>query len=162
LPAAAAKVEKFYLRRPLFVSGLFYNFDFFQNLRPWVLPMKKTYRVKKNEEFQRIFQQGKSVANRQFIIYKLENGIGHFRIGLSVGKKIGNAVTRNRIKRYIRQTFTELREKINPSYDYIIIARKPAKDMDYHEVKKSLIHVLKLARAIRENGKGPGGRYESS
>ncbi|WAA12296.1 ribonuclease P protein component [Fervidibacillus halotolerans] len=107
--------------------------------------MKKKYRIKKNEEFQRIFKKGKSAANRQFIIYRLENERDHFRIGLSVSKKIGNAVVRNRIKRYIRQVFHELEQEIRPSYDLIIIARKPAKDMDYHEVKQSLIHVLKIS-----------------
>lgn len=108
--------------------------------------MKKKYRIKKNEEFQKIFKRGKSVANRQFIVYRLENGCGHFRIGLSVSKKIGNAVVRNRIKRYIRQAFHELAKDISQSHDLIIIARKPAKDMNYHEVKKSLIHVLKIAK----------------
>lgn len=113
--------------------------------------MKKSYRIKKNEDFQRIFKQGKSVANRQFIIYKLENEqISHFRIGLSVSKKLGNAVTRNRIKRYIRQAFHELEEEIDPKYDYTIIARKPVVEMDYHTVKKSLIHCLKVAKAIRQ------------
>jgi len=112
--------------------------------------MKKSYRIKKNEDFQRIFQEGKSVANRQFIVYKLENSeIPHFRIGLSVSKKIGNAVMRNRIKRLIRQVFHELESQINPNYDYIIIARKPVAEMDYKEVKKSLIHVLKIAKSIK-------------
>ncbi|WAA09534.1 ribonuclease P protein component [Fervidibacillus albus] len=108
--------------------------------------MKKKYRIKKNEDFQKIFQKGKSTANRQFIIYRLENGRDHFRIGLSVSKKIGNAVVRNRIKRYVRQAFHELEQEIRPSYDLIIIARKSAKDMSYQEVKKSLIHVLKISK----------------
>lgn len=111
--------------------------------------MKKSYRIKKNDEFQRVFKKGQSVANRQFIIYKLENSeIPHFRIGLSVSKKMGNAVTRNQIKRYVRQAFIELQNELNPSFDYVIIARKPAAEMGFQEVKNSLIHVLKIAKAI--------------
>ncbi|MCU9613485.1 ribonuclease P protein component [Caldibacillus lycopersici] len=112
--------------------------------------MKKSYRVKKNEEFQAVFKKGQSVANRQFIIYKLLNSDQeHFRIGLSVSKKIGNAVTRNQVKRYIKQAFHELEKEISPLYDYIIIARKPAADMSFAEVKKSLQHVLKLAKVLK-------------
>lgn len=111
--------------------------------------MKKEFRIKKNKEFQQVFKVGKSYANRQFIIYllKKENQEA-FRIGLSVSKKVGNSVTRNRIKRYIRQSFFELKDSIKPMHDYVIIARKPTAEMDFHEVKKSLIHLLKLSKVL--------------
>ncbi|MCS0543524.1 ribonuclease P protein component, partial [Aeromonas veronii] len=55
--------------------------------------MKKEYRIKKNQDFQTVFKSGKSSANRQFIVYVYERDeLEHFRIGLSVSKKIGNAV----------------------------------------------------------------------
>ncbi|WP_067727764.1 ribonuclease P protein component [Oceanobacillus damuensis] len=105
--------------------------------------MKKQYRIKKNEEFQSAFKHGKSFANRQLVIYYLKkNDQKHFRVGLSVGKKIGNAVTRNRIKRYLRQAFQELEERIRHPYDIVIIARNPTREMSYDEVKKSLTHLL--------------------
>lgn len=114
--------------------------------------MKKDYRIKKNKDFQLIFKNGHSFANRQFIVYLYENkDIHHFRLGLSVSKKIGNAVTRNQVKRYIRQAFLELADYINPSYDYIVIARKPASDMNFHQVKSSLEHVLKIAKVLPKN-----------
>lgn len=116
--------------------------------------MKKEYRIKKNQDFQKIYKNGESFANRQFIVYKYPNEtIPHFRLGLSVSKKIGNAVTRNQVKRYIRQVFTELKADLDPLYDYIIIARKPASEMNYFEVKKSLIHVLKIAKVLPRNYK---------
>jgi ribonuclease P protein component len=113
--------------------------------------MKKAFRIKKNKEFQAVFQKGQSVANRQFVLYMLEKkDQAHFRIGLSVSKKIGNAVTRNRIKRYIRQVFHENKGRISPKKDYVIIARKPAAEMDYHSIKKSLEHVLRLGNSLRK------------
>ncbi|HEY4553744.1 MAG TPA: ribonuclease P protein component [Bacillaceae bacterium] len=116
--------------------------------------MKKEYRVKKNSDFQAVFKKGKSVANRQFVLYQLnKEGQDHFRIGLSVSKKIGNAVKRNQIKRYIRQVFLELKDQVEPGRDYVIIARKPAAEMDYHSVKKSLEHVLKLGRCMKKGKK---------
>ncbi|QQZ09451.1 ribonuclease P protein component [Heyndrickxia vini] len=111
--------------------------------------MKKSYRIKKNIDFQKVFKQGKSYANRQFVIYVLKKeNQKNFRIGLSVSKKIGNAVKRNEIKRYLRQCFHELEGNIKRDNDYVIIARKPAAEMNFHEVNKSLQHVLKVAKVL--------------
>ncbi|PSL39996.1 ribonuclease P protein component [Planomicrobium soli] len=110
--------------------------------------MNKSQRIKKNKEFQTVFKKGKSFANRQFIVYVLKSDQPEFRIGLSVSKKVGNAVTRNRIKRYIRQIFLELGQDLLPNADYVIIARQQAANLDFHESKKSLEHVLKIARAL--------------
>ncbi|AIF45044.1 ribonuclease P protein component [Virgibacillus sp. SK37] len=113
--------------------------------------MKKEFRIKKNEEFQYAFKNGKSFANRQLVIYYVEKkDQQHFRIGLSVGKKIGNAVTRNRIKRYLRQAFQELESNIKYPYDIVIIARQPTKDMEYIEIKKSLTHLLYKERLLKK------------
>lgn len=107
--------------------------------------LKKAYRVKSEKDFGRVFHEGKSVANRQFVVYTLTKQQDHFRVGLSVGKKIGNAVTRNYVKRRIRQSVYELKDRLQPSVDFIIIARKPAATMTMHQIKKSLIHVFNLA-----------------
>ena len=112
--------------------------------------MRKTYRVKKEAEFQKVFHHGKSTANRQFVIYVLDkNDQLHFRVGISVGKKIGNAVMRNNVKRRIRQSLTELKPQLKAKKDFIVIARKPIADMTMKETKKSLTHVLKLAKLLR-------------
>jgi ribonuclease P protein component len=109
--------------------------------------MRRKYRIKKNEDFQTVFKQGKSIANRQFVIYMLQRPEEkELRIGLSVSKKIGNAVTRNRIKRLIRQVFLEEKHRIVSGKEFIIIARKPAAEMDYHEVKSSLNHLFRKAK----------------
>ncbi|OCA82179.1 ribonuclease P protein component [Bacillus sp. FJAT-27225] len=114
--------------------------------------MKKEYRIKENKDFQKVFKKGHSTANRQFIVYVLKKeGQVHFRIGLSVSKKIGNAVVRNQVKRYIRQSMFEMKEWLEPENDYVIIARKPAADMNFFDVKKSLVHVLKLAKVLKKD-----------
>ncbi|HHW36649.1 MAG TPA: ribonuclease P protein component [Bacillales bacterium] len=111
--------------------------------------MNKRNRIKKNDEFQAVFKRGVSVANRQFVIYMLEKPEQiEMRIGLSVSKKIGKAVVRNQIKRYVRQVFLELKEDLKQNVDYVIIARKPTAEMNFHETKKSLMHVLKIAKAF--------------
>jgi ribonuclease P protein component len=113
--------------------------------------MKKSYRIKKNEDFQKIFRMKKSVANRQFVIYIMDKPEQKkFRVGLSVSKKLGNAVTRNRIKRYIREAIKELKTDIIGNRDFIVIARHPVSDMNFHEVKKSLLHVMRIAKLIKK------------
>ena len=113
--------------------------------------MNKRQRIKKNEDFQKVFKKGKSFANRQFVVYCLrKEEQTEFRIGLSVGKKVGNAVTRVRIKRYIRQAFLELQDEVRQDMDYVIIARTQAATLDFHETKKSLEHVIKIAKVLKK------------
>ncbi len=112
-----------------------------------VRQMKRKYRIKKNKDFQVVFKKGNSFANRQFVLYILQKPEEkEFRIGLSVSKKIGNAVTRNKVKRLIRQVFSEEKHRISNGKEFIIIARKPAAEMNYHEVKGSLNHLFRKAK----------------
>lgn len=113
--------------------------------------MKKGYRLKSNDEFQVVFKNGQSFANRQLVLYYIpKKDQEHFRIGLSVSKKVGNAVVRNRIKRYLRQAFHELESDIKPAHDFVVIARAPTKTLDFHETKKSLIHVLHKSKLLKK------------
>ncbi|KAF1302647.1 MULTISPECIES: ribonuclease P protein component [Enterococcus] len=112
--------------------------------------MRKSYRVKKESDFQTVFQNGASFANRKFVVYRLDKPEqAHFRVGLSVGKKIGNAVTRNAVKRKIRACLYDMREKIVPEIDFIVIARPAISELDSKEVYTNLEHVLKLAKILK-------------
>ncbi|WP_461240078.1 ribonuclease P protein component [Paucilactobacillus sp. N302-9] len=114
--------------------------------------MRKSYRVKKESEFQQVFETHNSVANRKFIIYVMEKtGQKHFRVGISVGKKIGNAVNRNWVKRRIRQSILELKPQIKSQCDFLVIARPSARKMSMAETKQQLTHVMKLANLFDEN-----------
>jgi ribonuclease P protein component len=96
--------------------------------------------------------QGKSTANRQFVIYKYnKEDQSHFRVGISVSKKLGNAVTRNRLKRRIRHILMELDDQLAQDVDFIVIARQPIVQMSYQEMKSSMMHVLKLATLLPKN-----------
>ncbi|MHB0808102.1 MAG: ribonuclease P protein component [Facklamia hominis] len=125
--------------------------------------MKKKYRVKSDKDYQKVFHQGQSIANRQLVIYQYSKpNQEHFRVGLSVGKKIGNAVVRNQIKRYLRQAVFELREVIQPDLDFLLIARKDIVGRPYQEVKSSVIHVMNLAGIIDRSllNNQLGGAYD--
>lgn len=114
--------------------------------------MRKSYRVKTENDFQRVFKSGNSVANRAFVIYKIEKPENaHFRVGISVGKKVGHtAVVRNRLKRYIRAVLTENKARIEPQIDFLVIARPYVRDFSMTEIRKNLLHALILANIIEE------------
>ncbi|PSL45940.1 ribonuclease P protein component [Salsuginibacillus halophilus] len=110
--------------------------------------MKKSFRIKKSEEFSRIFQTGTSYANRQFVVYVLERPeLEAFRVGITVGRKLGNAVVRNRTKRRVRELVREHQTQLDAGKDYIIIARKPVLDMSHEALSKSFVHVMKRAKS---------------
>jgi ribonuclease P protein component len=103
-------------------------------------------RLRKNEEFQIVFKQGKSVANRQFVIYSLEKEEQNdFRVGISVSKKMGNAVKRNHLRRWIKELIRLRAEEIKKNQDFIVICRLPAVDLDFDQFKSSLYHCMKKA-----------------
>ena len=112
--------------------------------------MKKSFRVKREKDFKAIFTDGTSFANRKCVVYQLENQKSHFRVGLSVSKKLGNAVTRNQIKRRIRHILLSVREHLADNVDFVVIARKGVEGLDYAEMEKNLLHVLKLSKIYRE------------
>ena len=114
--------------------------------------MRKSYRVKTENDFQTVFKSGNSIANRAFVIYQLEKPENeHFRVGISVGKKVGHtAVVRNRLKRYIRAVLTENKPLIKPHIDFLVIARPYARDFSWDDVRKNLLHALFLANIIEE------------
>ena len=104
--------------------------------------MKKEYRVKKNEDFSRIIKRKQSMANRTFIIYYLKNDIGHARIGISVSKKLGKAVIRNKIKRQVRMIIKET-INLDDNYDYIVIVRNKFLDLDFISNLKEFNYLYK-------------------
>ena len=110
--------------------------------------MKKEYRVKKSQDFDNIIRKKQSFANRQFVIYYQENKLDHMRLGISVSKKLGKAHERNKLKRYVRESF-KTRKDFLKNYDIIIIARPAAKGLSFLEFGSSIDHVLKRSKLYR-------------
>lgn len=110
--------------------------------------MKKEYRVKKSQDFDNIIRKKQSFANRQFVIYYQENKLDHMRLGISVSKKLGKAHERNRLKRYVRESF-KIRKDFLKNYDIIIIVRPAAKGLSFLEFGSSIDHVLKRSKLYR-------------
>ena len=112
--------------------------------------MKKEYRVKKNEDFSHIITHKQSLANRSFIIYYVKNDLNHARIGISVSKKLGKAVIRNKIKRQVRMIVQQT-INFNDNYDYIVIVRNKYLDLDFISNLNELKYLYKKILKRMEN-----------
>lgn len=112
--------------------------------------MQAKYRLKKRSDFRHVFRRGQSYANRQFVLYFCKRRTkGPFRIGISVSKKVGNAVTRNRLKRMIKEITRHWADYIKIQTDLVVIVRKPAAKMDYHQLKRSLRHLFNKSNVFK-------------
>jgi ribonuclease P protein component len=111
--------------------------------------VQKENRLTRREDFNKVYRHGKSSANHQFVVYMMAQPAAvegnSYRLGISVSKKVGNAVVRNRIRRLLKEIVRLNGDKIAPRTDMILIARKPAAEMEYAEMEKSVLHVLKRA-----------------
>lgn len=112
--------------------------------------MRKSYRVKKEADFQLVFEQHHSVANKMFIVYTMaREQPTHFRLGISISKKVGlRGHERVWVKRRIRQSVLEFKPKMRSDLDILVIARPSAHDQDMAIIKKNLEHVFKLANVF--------------
>ena len=97
--------------------------------------------LKKNDDFRKCYNTGKSYVNRDLVLYVCGNDLGKNRIGISVSKKVGNSVVRHRIKRLIRENYRLREQMFNSGLDIVVVARSAAKDADYHRIGSALLHL---------------------
>lgn len=112
--------------------------------------LPKSYRLKKKNDFRRVYLRGKSAANAELVIYtiKQERIAACSRIGFSVSKKLGGAVERNKIKRRLRAAVRPYLGRLNPEFDIIFIARGKIKGKSFQDVEKSVAALLQRARLL--------------
>ncbi len=99
---------------------------------------RKTHRLTKGSDFQRVYQGGKLIKNEHFRLYVLpREGESTPRLGLSVSKKMGKAVVRNRLKRWIREWFRTRKDELT-GLDIVVQPKPPAVALDHEALEESL------------------------
>ena len=105
--------------------------------------MKKRDVVKSNLLFNDIINKGHKVSNEYFIICRMKKEKEANNYGIAVGKKIGNAVMRNHVKRQVRNIITHNMEVFPKFHNYIIIVKKEALNIPYDKMETMLVNLIK-------------------
>jgi ribonuclease P protein component len=111
--------------------------------------VKVRYRIRKNEEFQKIRKEGSSYSNELLVLCMLANQLSYSRFGFSVSGRLGGAVVRNRIKRRLREAMRLRMAKIQPGWDIVIIAKRPVSQADFHQMDAACARLLRRAHLLR-------------
>ena len=111
--------------------------------------MKFSESLKRNSDFQRVYRQGKSYANRYLVLYVLQNQTERNRLGISVSKKVGNSVVRHRMARLIRESYRLQEDMFNSGLDMVVVTRKNAVNCSCQEIASALLHLGKLQGILK-------------
>jgi ribonuclease P protein component len=109
---------------------------------------RKRRRLSRSGEFDRVYREGSSHATRFLIVYSFprpEESDRDLRLGVSVGRKVGGAVERNRIKRALREAFWSLEDELPPGHDFVVVARPDVLSLHEREGAGGLESCLKEA-----------------
>ena len=108
--------------------------------------MRREERLAKRKDFETVYKKGRSWANNLLVLRALPNEVGASRYGFAVGKRLGGAVIRNRVKRRLREgaRLTPVKD----GWDIVLIARQHAVDTDYHTLKRAMEELLARAQLL--------------
>ena len=108
--------------------------------------MRRQQRLRKRTDFDAVYRKGRASANKLVALRLLRNDLPYNRYGFSVGKRLGKAVVRNRVKRRLREGVRSL--TLQPGWDVVISARRPAAAADYHELREAVAGLLSRAQIL--------------
>lgn len=108
-------------------------------------PLSKLPRLTVNRDFRRVYRAGRSYSNRYVVLYVLLRHEAGRRLGFSVGKKIGGAVIRNRVKRRLREVSRLHQHSLRGDYDMVLLARRAAAEADFATLRRAVVDVWRRA-----------------
>ncbi len=113
--------------------------------------MKKINIIQKNKDFKNIIDKQKCFKNSCLLIHYGSNNLNHYRFGISISKKLGNAVTRNYYKRILRNIVDNHKKLYSNNIDYIIIVRKACIGESFSNIEASFVQLINKIEKECEN-----------
>jgi ribonuclease P protein component len=110
--------------------------------------LPKSARLRRNKSFQAVYRSGKSYANRQLVLYVLPQHGRERRVGFAAGKRLGDAVVRNRVKRLLREAYRHQQHKLKDGIDLIIVGRQALVKETLPTVTAALLHLCERAKIL--------------
>lgn len=111
--------------------------------------MKYSSSLKLNHIFRRLYRTG-GQANSCLVLYARKNRTGTNRVGITVSKKLGKAVVRNRVRRRIREAYRINEEQFQPGWDIVVVARSRAVDVSFQKLTQSLLSLADQAGILQK------------
>lgn len=106
--------------------------------------------LKKNIDFQRVYKKRNITGNRNITAFYKKNNLDNKRLGFTITKKVGNAVTRNRLKRQFKDIYYNNFNLLKDGYDYVFVIKKSCLNLSYKELESSFRHICrKLNKVIK-------------
>ena len=112
--------------------------------------MKYSCALKLNHIFRRLYHTG-AVGNSHLVMYARPNRLGINRIGITVSKKLGHAVVRNRVRRRLREVYRLHEQLFTPGWDIVVVARSRCIDAPFQEIVKAYLALAAKAGILKEN-----------
>lgn len=105
--------------------------------------------LKLNHVFRRLYQKGNQAGNRYLVLYARKNRTRENRVGITTGKKLGHAVTRNRVRRRLREIYRLNEDRFVPGYDIVVVARSQAVNATYAQLQDSYLALAARVGILR-------------
>ena len=113
--------------------------------------MIKTESLKNTRQFTSVYKNGRSRANKNLVMYVLDNKTDKNRLGISVSKKVGNSVVRHRMCRLIREAYRLHENMFDSGLDIAVVVRRGTEACSYADIERSLIHLAKIHHIYMRN-----------
>lgn len=115
--------------------------------------MRFSTSLKENYLFRRLYAKGAVSANRYLVLYCRKSGSAGNRVGITVSKKIGHAVVRNRVRRRLREIYRLNEASFRSGFDIVVVARSRAVDAEFSALQRAYLSAAKRLGILTEGGK---------
>ncbi|AKL97373.1 ribonuclease P protein component RnpA [Clostridium aceticum] len=112
--------------------------------------MEAANRLRKNEDFRKVYKEGNSIANKLLILYIKKNAFDYNRAGFTVSKKVGKSVIRSKVKRRMRESYRLNDSKLLQGYDLVFVARQGCNEATFQEIESALLHLIGKKKLLKK------------